>query len=152
MSVEDTPDQQYQVISAKASRRAAKMLDYGNIIFMLLPLIPGALWLLSDNFLWLVLAIPPLILWFGVSMLVYAINRHHPNPQVGHHIQWAAYWYYGLVSPLVAVGIFIPKSSAGPIIGGGFLLVSATLIARSLIDIRRINRFEWEDTLVKGGQ
>lgn len=152
MSIDNTPEQEYQVISGPSARRAAKMLDYGNIISMLVAIVPGILWLVSDNFLYLILAIPPLILWFGFSMLIYAIHRHHPNPDVGHHIQWAAYWYYGLISPVVAVGIFIPKSYAGQIISISFSIVALILIVRSLIDIRRINRKEWKDTMVKKGQ
>lgn len=137
------------ILTAASQRRAAKMLNYGNIVSMALPALPVILWLTSGNLLYLVFAIPPLVLWFGMSMLLYAINRHHPNPAVGHHIQWAAYWYYGLVSPLVAVGIFIPKAYAATIIGSAYVIVAAILVIRSLIDNRRINHSHWQDIVVE---
>ncbi len=53
-------DQSVPVISGRASRFAAMQMDLGNMISMLLPPLP--------------------LLWFGGSMLVYALHRHHPNP------------------------------------------------------------------------
>ena len=65
-----------QTISGR-SRLAAMQMDIGNLISMLLPPLP--------------------ILWFGGSMLVYALHRHHPDPRVGHYTQRAAYRFYGVM-------------------------------------------------------
>ena len=70
---------------------------------------------------------PLLIFWFGASMLVYAMNRHHPNPKVGHYTQQAAYRFYGVTGFFVVVATFIP--------GGGWIwyLTAWTLAALVLI-------------------
>ena len=48
-------------ISGRSSRFAAMQMDIGNLVSMLLPPLP--------------------ILWFGGSMLIYALHRHHPDPR-----------------------------------------------------------------------
>ena len=66
-------------------------MNYGNLVAILIPF-------------------PLLIFWFGASMLVYALNRHHPDPRVGHYTQQAAYRFYGVTGFFVAVATFIPVS------------------------------------------
>ena len=51
-----------QIVSGRSSRFAAMQMDLGNLISILLPPLP--------------------LLWFGGSMLIYALHRHHPNPRV----------------------------------------------------------------------
>ena len=64
-----TPVSPQQTISGRSSRFAAMQMDIGNLVSMLLPPLP--------------------ILWFGGSMLIYALHRHHPDPRVGHYTQRA---------------------------------------------------------------
>ena len=45
------------------------------------------------------------MLWLGLSMLVYAMNRHHPNPKVGHYTQQAAYRFYGVMDNTEVFGL-----------------------------------------------
>lgn len=100
-------------------------MNYGNIIAILIPF-------------------PLLIFWFGASMVVYAMNRHHPNPKVGHYIQQAAYRFYGITGFFIVVATFIP--------GDGWmwhllawLVAALTLIPWSIVDLRRIAKDEWVD-------
>ena len=66
-----------RIVSGRSSRFAAMQMDIGNLISMLLPPLP--------------------LLWFGGSMLVYALHRHHPNPRVGYYTQRAAYRFYAVM-------------------------------------------------------
>lgn len=110
---------------ADAAQRAASIMNYGNIVAMLLPF-------------------PLLIFWFGASMLVYAMNRHHPDPKVGNYTQQAAYRFYGITGFFLAAAMFIPG-------GNWFWYLSAWIIAAAIIiplsirDLRRIRRDEWID-------
>ncbi|RMG54135.1 MAG: hypothetical protein D6717_10100 [Gammaproteobacteria bacterium] len=123
MTETDTP----RVISARSARNAAKFFNYGNIIAVLIP-------------------IPFVALWFGASMLFYALNRHHPNLKVGHYTQQAAYRFYALTGFLVAVGTFFPVDIRYYL---AFWALSAVIIIPwSIIDLRRINRDTWEDIVL----
>lgn len=110
---------------AASAKRAAAMMNYGNIIAILLPF-------------------PLLIFWFGASMLVYAMNRHHPDPKVGHYTQQAAYRFYGVTGFFLTAAIFIPG-------GNWFWYLFAWMVAGSIIipwsirDLRRIRRDKWVD-------
>lgn len=126
MKTENTPVG--KIVRANESRRAASMLSIGNIVAILLPL-------------------PLLIFWFGASMLVYAMNRHHPDPRVGHYTQQAAYRLYGITGFFTVVATFIP--------GGGWVwyvvawvAAAAVLIPWSVLDLRRIRREEWNDIVL----
>jgi hypothetical protein len=113
------------VLSGRKARFAAAVFNYGNIIAMLLP-------------------VPLGMLWLGLSMLVYAMNRHHPNPRVGYYTQQAAYRFYAVSGFFVAIATFIP--------GGGWnyylvawALAAAILIPWSILDLMRIRRECWDD-------
>ncbi|HXH03807.1 MAG TPA: hypothetical protein VNN09_10875 [Candidatus Competibacteraceae bacterium] len=117
-----------RVVSAASARKAASLMNYGNIIALLVP-------------------VPLLILWFGASMLVYAMNRHHPNPRVGHYTQQAAYRFYGVTGFFTAAATFIP--------GGGWqyylvawALAALVIIPWSILDLVRIRREQWQDTVI----
>lgn len=114
------------VISAASARRAATLFNYGNLVAILLPLPLG-------------------ILWLGVSMVVYAMNRHHPNPRVGYYTQWAAYRFYGLVGFVVAEATFYNEGHLAWLITWGVL--AAILIPWTLYDLVRIYRETWHDTI-----
>ena len=113
------------VLSGRKARFAAAVFNYGNIIAILLP-------------------VPLGMLWLGLSMLVYAMNRHHPNPRVGYYTQQAAYRFYAVSGFFVAIATFIP--------GGGWtyylvawVLAAAILIPWSILDLIRIRRECWDD-------
>jgi hypothetical protein len=114
-----------KVARGSSAKRAAALMNYGNLIAILVPF-------------------PLLIFWFGASMLVYALNRHHPNPKVGHYTQQAAYRFYGITGFFVVIATFIP--------GGGWIwhliawiVAALILIPWSILDLRRIQKEEWVD-------
>lgn len=113
------------VLSGRRARTAATLFNYGNIISILLP-------------------VPIGILWVGMSMLVYAMNRHHPNEKVGHYTQQAAYRFYGITGFFVAAATFIPgKGLTYYLIAWG--AAAAIIIPWSILDIIRISRDDWQD-------
>lgn len=116
-----------KIVTAASARRTASLLDYGNIVAVLIPVL-----------------IP---LWFGASMLVYAMNRHHPNAKVGHYTQWAAYRFYGVTGLVVAAGMFIPSDNMKY-----YLIVWAlavlVIIPWSILDLFRIRQDDWQDTVI----
>jgi hypothetical protein len=113
-----------QLISGRSSRFAAMQMDLGNLISMLLPPLP--------------------LLWFGGSMLIYALHRHHPNPRVGHYIQRAAYRFYAVMGAIIPIGTFFPgRGITSWLIAWGVGL--AVIIPWSLWSIVRIRRETWPD-------
>ena len=117
-----------RLLSGRKARQAAAVFNIGNIVAILVP-------------------IPLGMLWFGLSILIYAMNRHHPNPRVGHYTQQAAYRFYGITGFFVAAATFIP--------GGGWTyyviawgLAAAILIPWSIYDLIQIRRESWEDMQV----
>ncbi|HHW75477.1 MAG TPA: hypothetical protein GX399_00330 [Xanthomonadaceae bacterium] len=114
-----------KVARGSSARRAAALMNYGNIISILVPF-------------------PLLIFWFGASMLVYAMNRHHPDPKVGHYTQQAASRFYGVTGFFIVIATFIP--------GDGWfwhliawILALSILVPWSIVDLRRIYRDQWMD-------
>ncbi len=114
-----------RILPGRKARFAASVFNYGNIIAVLVPMPLGMLWL-------------------GVSILAYAMNRHHPNAKVGHYTQQAAYRFYAITGFFVAAATFIP--------GGGWnyyiiawALAAVVLIPWSILDLIRIHRDRWDD-------
>lgn len=116
---------QSHIVRAASSRRAAALFSWGNIIALLLPMPLG-------------------VLWLGGSMVLYAMNRHHPNPRVGHYTQQAAYRFYGVVGFVVAAAVFIPGNGLQWWLGA-WGLCAAVLIPWSLFDLWRIRCEVWQD-------
>lgn len=115
------------IVTAQSARKAAAVFNYGNIISMILPF-------------------PLMIFWLGASMFVYTMNRHHPNPKVGHYTQQAAYRFYGLTGTFVAVGMFLPVEIIYYLIA--WAIGAAILVPWSLLDLRKIKRDHWEDQVI----
>ena len=113
------------VVSARSARFSASLFNYLNILAVLLP-------------------VPLLVFWFGASMFVYAMNRHHPNPRVGYYTQWAAYRLYGVVGAVIPVATFY-----GPELRmwlATWAVAVAVVVPWSIVDLVRIRRERWEDT------
>ena len=138
-----------KIVTAKSARGAAKAFNYGNIVVIGIagaPLVIGAGQTGPALIFATILAVVPLVLWFGASMLLYAFNRHHPNPRVGHYTQWAAYRFYALLGALIVVGTFFPPEILYFAI---YWAITATIVIPwSILDIIRINRETWHDTVV----
>jgi len=115
-------------ITGKSARSAAALFNWGNIAAMVVP-------------------IPVGLLWVCASMIVYAMNRHHPNPRVGHYTQQAAYRFYGVTGFFVAIGAFFPGNSHRPYLVA-WALAAAVIIPWSVLDLVRIRREVWTDTAV----
>lgn len=135
-------------ISAGSARMMARLFNLGNIMAMLPGLIVSPVILLGHVekinliFLFILMVVPP-ILWFGISIIVYIIARHHPNPRVGEYTQRAAYRFYGMFGIVIPVGTFYGTQWQLWIITGG--LVALILIPWSVLDLIRINREQWDD-------
>ncbi|MBU1724932.1 MAG: hypothetical protein KJ892_13895 [Gammaproteobacteria bacterium] len=115
------------IIKADDARKTAKIFYYGNIVAALIPF-------------------PVFILWFGASMFVYAMFRHHPNPRVGYYTQIGAHHYYGLAGALVPVLTFAPGDFFAKWWWALWIACAAVLIPLAVRQIVRINREEWQDT------
>ena len=138
-----------QQVSARSARLTASLFNYGNIIATVPGLVvaPYILWAEPTGpatVLLFVLMIVPPILWFGVSMVVYAMARHHPDPQVGHFTQQAAYRFYGMFGLVIPVGTFYGTDWRLWIMTGG--LVALILIPWSVWALWRISKVDWQDT------
>ena len=139
-----------QHVSAHSARRTAALFNYGNIIAMVPGLLLAPYILIAQptgmaTVLLFVLMIVPPILWFGVSMVIYAMARHHPDPQVGHFTQQAAYRFYGMFGLIIPVGTFYGTDWRLWILTGG--LVALILIPWSMLALRQIARASWSDTV-----
>lgn len=119
------------IILAVQSKKSAKVFNYGNIISVLIPF-------------------PLFIFWFGASMFVYAMYRHHPNPRVGYYTQIAAYHYYGLAGLLVPVLTFAPGDFFKNYWWLLWIICGLALIPLSIREIMKINKEEWHDAKLKG--
>jgi hypothetical protein len=119
-----------KVVVAETSKKNAKVFNYGNIISVLIPF-------------------PLFIFWFGASMFVYAMYRHHPNPRVGYYTQMAAYYYYALAGILSIVMLFAPGNFF--FVYGWMLWLACALflIPLSIREIIKINKEEWHDVKIK---
>ena len=151
MSDSTTASPAPQQVSARSARLTASLFNYGNIVAVLPGLLLAPYILLAQPtgtsmiLLFVLMMVPP-ILWFGVSMVVYAMARHHPDPQVGHFTQQAAYRFYGMFGLVIPVGTFYGTDWRLWILTGG--IVAAILIPWSVLDLRRIGRAHWQDTLL----
>lgn len=108
------------------AKRNAKTFYYGNIIAIIIPF-------------------PLFIFWFGASMFVYALYRHHPNKRVGFHTQKAAYYYYALSGLLVPVLTFAPGNFFTQywwLLWGACALF---IIPATIFEILKINKEVWTD-------
>ena len=116
-----------KLITAQSAKRSASWFNYGNLLAILIPM-------------------PVMVLWFGGSITLYTMMRHHPNPRVGYYTQWAAYRFYGLLGLVVVVATFYGTSIYAWLITWGVL--AAIMIPWTLYDLLRIHKEHWQDTLM----
>lgn len=113
-----------RLVSGRSSRLAAMQTDLGKLISKLLPPLP--------------------LLWFGGSMLGYAMHRHHPNPRVGPYTRRAAYRLCAVMGAIIPIGTLFPGRGIGSwLIALGVGL--AVIIPGTLWWIMRIRRETWPD-------
>ena len=120
----DEIEPESKIVTGASARRAAKWFNYGTLVAMALPL-------------------PLAIFWTGMSMLVYALNRHHPNPKVGYYTQWAAYRFYAVAGAAVAVAVFFPPSLVYYLVI--WIIAAVILVPWTLYDLYKINHDTWDD-------
>ncbi len=116
-----------KIATAAASRSAAKWFNYGTLVAVLIPL-------------------PLAIFWTGMSMLIYALNKHHPNPKVGYYTQLAAYRFYGVAGTAVAVAVFFPPKIIFYLVI--WAIAAVILVPWTIYDLYRINHDTWIDCVV----
>jgi len=117
-----------QVVTANRARSIARWFSIGNIISMIIPFPVG-------------------IFWFGASMVVYAMNRHHPNELVGHYTQVAAYQFYSVLGLVVVVATFYGTELFYWMVT--WALSAAILIPLSIFNLMKINKEQWQDTILE---
>ena len=141
-----------KTIDARSARNTATLFNYGNIIAMLpgLFVVPtllfGTTQQMSMIFM-LIATIVPMILWFAISIMIYIIARHHPNQRVGHYTQQAAYRYYGVIGMTVVAGTFYGTNVNYWLIT--WVVFALVLVPWSLLDVIRIFKEQWQDTIVE---
>ncbi|MHB8919855.1 MAG: hypothetical protein ACYC3A_07240 [Halothiobacillus sp.] len=124
LDADNTP----KIATGASARRAAKWFNYGTLVAVLIPL-------------------PLAIFWTGMSMLIYALNKHHPNPKVGHYTQLAAYRFYGVAGTAVAVAIFFPPHIIYYLVI--WAIAAVILVPWTIYDLYRINHDTWTDSVIE---
>ena len=115
-----------KIIPATNARMFARLFNIGNLVSVMPGLIVAPIILLVDQertsmiFMFIAMIVPP-ILWFGLSIMIYIISRHHPNALVGHYTQQAAYRYYGMIGIVIPVGTFFGTDWKPWILMGGIV-------------------------------
>ncbi len=113
-----------RTVGARSARFAASLFNYMNILAVLVPF-------------------PLAVFWMGGSMFVYAMNRHSPNPRVGHYTQQAAYRLYGVGGAIVPVAAYFGPQLSYWLVT--WAVAAAIIIPWSILDLVRIRRERWED-------
>lgn len=141
-----------KVISASNARMMARLFNLGNLLSLLPGLFIAPLILFAEVertsmiLMFIAMIVPP-ILWFGISIMIYIIARHHPNEQVGHYTQQAAYRYYGMIGVVIPVGTFYGTDWKLWIMTGG--IVGLVLIPWTILCLVKIQKENWQDTEIE---
>ncbi|MFK5914184.1 MAG: hypothetical protein QM484_07400 [Woeseiaceae bacterium] len=137
-----------KIISAANARMFARLFNIGNLISFLPGLIVAPIMLLGEQertatiFMFIAMIVPP-ILWFGLSIMIYIISRHHPNQIVGEYTQQAAYRYYGMIGVVIPVGTFFGTDWVSWIVMGG--IVGLVLVPWSCWELYKVQKEDWQD-------
>lgn len=113
-----------RVVTGRSARFSASIFNYLNIVALLIP-------------------VPLGIFWFGASMLVYAMNRHHPNPRVGYYTQLGAYRLYAVAGAIIPVATFFGAALVPWLVT--WLLAVLIIVPWSIYDLVRIHGESWQD-------
>ncbi|MHB1145643.1 MAG: hypothetical protein ACYCZS_12175 [Thiobacillus sp.] len=143
-----------RVISASSSRFAAQLFNILTVTALMISLTALLLGkLLASHkigFLPFVLSLPPVMIWLGGSIFVYASIAHHPNPRAAHYNKWAGYRFYGVMGSLMVIGPAIYGLLDG---WQGLMLVLGTavliIVPWALYDIYRAARETWQDMTIE---
>lgn len=143
-----------RLIPASSSRFAAQLFNIITVTVMMISLTTLLLGKLlvshKVGFLPLVLSLPPVMIWLGASIFVYASIAHHPNPLTAHYNKWAGYRYYGVMGSLVVFGQPIYDLLGGWL---GLTMVLgfavAVIVPWALFDIYKAAREPWQDLVVE---
>lgn len=119
-----------QIEPAERSKKSAKMFSYGNLVAVSFP--------------------PLFVLWFGASILIYAIYRHHPNKRVGFYTQRAAYYYYAIAGSMVPLFTFAPNGFIRSNWAWIWGLCALVMVILTALLLKKINNEAWEDVEFKG--
>ena len=143
-----------RVISASSSRFNAQLFNLITVAALLISLtalLLGKL-LASHNigFLPFVLSLPPVMIWLGASIFVYASIAHHPNARTVHYNKWAGYRFYGVMGSMVVFGQILYGMLGG---WQGLMLVLglavAIIVPWALFDIYKAAREPWQDITIE---
>ena len=143
-----------RVISASSSRFSAQLFNLITVAALLISLtalLLGKL-LASHNigFLPFVLSLPPVMIWLGASIFVYASIAHHPNARTVHYNKWAGYRFYGVMGSMVVFGQILYGMLGG---WQGLMLVLglavAIIVPWALFDIYKAAREPWQDITIE---
>ena len=143
-----------RLIPAASSRFAAQLFNLITVAVMLVSLTALLLGkLLASHkvgFLPFVLSLPPIMIWLGASIFVYASIAHHPNARAAHFNKWAGYRFYGVMGSLVVIGPAIYGLLDG---WQGLMLVLglavAIIVPWALFDIYKAARESWQDVTIE---
>ena len=137
-----------KIILAANARMFARFFNLGNLVSLLPGLIVAPILLLTEQeristiFMFIAMIVPP-ILWFGLSIMIYIIARHHPNELVGHYTQQAAYRYYGMIGVVIPVGTFFGTDWQLWILMGG--VVALVLVPWTVWELIKTQKENWQD-------
>jgi hypothetical protein len=143
-----------RLIPASSSRFAAQLFNIITVVVLMISLTALLLGkLLASHkigFLPFVLSLPPVMIWLGALIFVYASIAHHPNPLTAHYNKWAGYRYYGVMGSLVVFGQPIYDLLGGWL---GLMLVLglavAIIVPWALFDIYKAAREPWQDMIIE---
>ncbi len=93
----------------------------------------------------MIIPFPLGIFWFGASMVVYAMQRHHPNPRVGYYTQQGAYQFYAVLGLVVVVATFFGTELLYWLIT--WAISAVILIPLSIYNLMKINKEQWQDSI-----
>ena len=137
-----------KIIPGKNARMFASLFNIGNLLSISPGLIIAPIILLTEQermttiFMFIGMIVPP-ILWFGFSIMIYIIARHHPNELVGHYTQQAAYRYYGMIGVVIPVGTFFGTDWELWILMGG--VVGLVLVPWTIWELIKSQKENWQD-------
>lgn len=113
---------QKKIISGAAARREARWFPLGNIIAVALPIL-----------------VP---FWFGLSILLYAFVRHHPNPRVFYYLRRSSMIFYFFVGVVIVIGTFFDRLQEFLFLWAGAI---ATMLPLALFDLWQMQKEQWQD-------